>query len=108
MPVKKKYDYEAIYKAIKAGTSGEDICKKFGLKKPTLKNIHYTLMTEKGEFIPLTFTRARGSKTVSNIVKLNKQGIRITPRLLKTLDIDPEGSWKVTVKRGAIVLTKEK
>ena len=71
MPIQKKYDYEAIYAELKAGTSGEDICKKFGLKKPTLKNIHYTLMTEKGEFIPLIFTRTRARKTVSNIVKVH-------------------------------------
>ncbi len=108
MPIQKKYDYEAIYKELKAGTSGEDICKKFGLKKPTLRNIHYALMTEKGEYIPIVFTRARRRKTVSNIVKLNKQGIRLTPRLLKTLDIDPEGSWKVTVKNGDIILSNDK
>jgi hypothetical protein len=106
MPIQKKYDYESIYKEIKAGSSGEDICKKFGLKKPTLKNIHYTLMTEKGEFIPLIFDRSRARKPVSDIVKFNKQGIRITPRLLKTLDIEIEGSWKVEVKGGDIVLTK--
>ena len=107
MAKQKKFDYEAIYKELKAGASGEDICEKFGMKKPTLKNIHYTLMTEKNEFLPLVFTRARARKTISSIVKMNKQGIRLSPRLLQTLDIDPEGSWKVAVKNGGIILTKE-
>ena len=106
MAMQKKFDYEAIFKELKAGASGEDICEKFGMKKPTLKNIHYTLMTEKNEFLPLVFKRARARKTVSDVVKFNKQGIRLSPLLLKALDVGRDSSWKVAKKGEDLVLTK--
>ena len=107
MAMQKKFDYDAIYAELKTGATGEDICDKFGMKKPTLRNIHYTLMTEKGEFLPLVFKRGRARKTISDVVKFNKQGIRLSPLLLKKLEIRPDSSWRVSKKGDDLVLIRE-
>lgn len=106
MAMTKKFDYDGIYAELKKGSSGEAIMTKFGVKKPTLKNIHYALMTEKGEFLILKFSGRRSRKAVSDVVSYNKQGIRLPTALLKVLDVPRDSRWKVGCRNDEIVLTK--